>query len=136
MISKETTNIISIANNGIILNPKSNNNKQIPFTEVAKVHLRIRHHQVILKIFLVCYFIFTLYCMQSLNLELSIFSAFIYVVNFFVINTLDFKSYRVQVVLKNNSIIEKRIPKKLKYEYINIINEIRRNLVLENSPVL
>ena len=136
MISKQSTNLISITNNGIILNSKSKSNQQIPFAEVAKVHLQIRHHQTILKIFLISYFIFTLLCMQYLNLEMSIFSAFIYIINFFVINTLDFKSYRLQIVLKNNSIIEKHIPKKLKYDYISLISEIRRNILPEHSPAL
>ncbi len=136
MISKQSTNLISITNNGIILNSKSKSNQQIPFAEVAKVHLQIRHHQTILKIFLISYFIFTLLCMQYLNLEMSIFSAFIYIINFFVINTLDFKSYRLQIVLKNNNVIEKQIPKKLKYDYISQISEIRRNILPEHSPAL
>jgi hypothetical protein len=138
MISKQSTNLISITNNGIILNSKSKSksNQQIPFAEVAKVHLQIRHHQTILKIFLISYFIFTLLCMQYLNLEMSIFSAFIYIINFFVINTLDFKSYRLQIVLKNNNVIEKQIPKKLKYDYISLISEIRRNILPEHSPAL
>jgi hypothetical protein len=136
MISKQSTNLISITNNGIILNSKSKSNQQIPFAEVAKIHLQIRHHQTILKIFLISYFIFTLLCMQYLNLEMSIFSAFIYIINFFVINTLDFKSYRLQIVLKNNNVIEKQIPKKLKYDYISLISEIRRNILAEHSPAL
>ena len=138
MISKQSTNLISITNNSIILNSKSKSksNQQIPFTEVAKVHLQIRNHQTILKIFLISYFIFTLLCMQYLNLEMSIFSAFIYIINFFVINTLDFKSYRLQIVLKNNNVIEKQIPKKLKYDYISQISEIRRNILPEHSPAL
>lgn len=136
MTSKQSTNLISITNNGIILNSKSKSNQQIPFAEVAKVHLQIRHHQTILKIFLISYFIFTLLCMQYLNLEMSIFSAFIYIINFFVINTLDFKSYRLQIVLKNNNVIEKQIPKKLKYDYISLISEIRRNILPEHSPAL
>jgi hypothetical protein len=136
MISKETAYLISIGNNGIILNSKSKSNQQIPFAEVAKIHLQIRHHQTILKIFLISYFIFTLLCMQYLNLEMSIFSAFIYIINFFVINTLDFKSYRLQIVLKNNNVIEKQIPKKLKYDYISLISEIRRNILPEHSPAL
>jgi len=136
MISKQSTNLISITNNGIILNSKSKSNQQIPFAEVAKIHLQIRHHQTILKIFLISYFIFTLLCMQYLNLEMSIFSAFIYIINFFVINTLDFKSYRLQIVLKNNNVIEKQIPKKLKYDYISLISEIRRNILPEYSPAL
>lgn len=136
MISKQSTNLISITNNGIILNSKSKSNQQIPFAEVAKVHLQIRHHQTILKIFLISYFIFTLLCMQYLNLEMSIFSAFIYIINFFVINMLDFKSYRLQIVLKNNNVIEKQIPKKLKYDYISLISEIRRNILPEHSPAL
>jgi hypothetical protein len=136
MISKQSTNLISITNNGIILNSKSKSNQQIPFAEVAKIHLQIRHHQTILKIFLISYFIFTLFCMQYLNLEMSIFSAFIYIINFFVINTLDFKSYSLQIVLKNNNVIEKQIPKKLKYDYISLISEIRRNILPEHSPAL
>ncbi len=136
MISKQSTNLISITNNGIILNSKSKSNQQIPFAEVAKIHLQIRHHQTILKIFLISYFIFTLLCMQYLNMEMSIFSAFIYIINFFVINTLDFKSYRLQIVLKNNNVIEKQIPKKLKYDYISLISEIRRNILPEHSPAL
>ena len=136
MISKETAHLISIGNNGIILNSKSKSNQQIPFAEVAKIHLQIKHHQAVLKIFLISYFIFILLCMQYLNLEMSIFSAFIYIINFFVINTLDFKSYRLQIVLKNNSIIEKHIPKKLKYDYISLISEIRRNILPEHSPAL
>lgn len=136
MISKETTNLISIGNNGIILNPKSNSNQQIPFADVAKVHLQIKHHQAVLKLFLISYFIFTLICMRYLNLELSIFSAFIYIINFFVINTLDFKSYRLQIVLKNNVVIERHIPKKLKYDYISLISEIRRNIMPDSAPAL
>jgi hypothetical protein len=136
MISKETTNLISIGNNGIILNPKSNSNQQIPFADVVKVHLQIKHHQAVLKLFLISYFIFTLICMRYLNLELSIFSAFIYIINFFVINTLDFKSYRLQIVLKNNVVIERHIPKKLKYDYISLISEIRRNIMPDNAPAL
>lgn len=136
MISKETTNLISIGNNGIILNPKSNYNQQIPFADVAKVHIQIKHHQAVLKLFLISYFIFTLICMRYLNLELSIFSAFIYIINFFVINTLDFKSYRLQIVLKNNVVIERHIPKKLKYDYISLISEIRRNIMPDSAPAL
>jgi hypothetical protein len=65
---------------------------------------------------------------------LSIFSILIFSINFIVINSLDFKSYRLQIVLKNNMIIEKRIPKKLKYEFITIINEVRNQLALHLSP--
>jgi hypothetical protein len=114
MISKETTALISIATNGIILNPKSRNKEQIPFEEVAKIHISIKQRQIILKSFLILYFLFTLLCLPYLNLELSIFSIVIFVINFMVMNTLDFKTYRLQIVLKNNVVIEKHIPKKIK----------------------
>lgn len=136
MISKETTALISIATNGIILNPKSSNKEQIPFNEVAKIHISIKQRQIILKSFLVLYFLFTLLCIPYLNLELSIFSIVIFVINFMVMNTLDFKTYRLQIVLKNNVVIEKHIPKKLKYEYISIINEVRNQLTQNPTPVL
>ena len=136
MISKETTALICIATNGIILNPKSRNKEKIPFEEVAKIHISIKQRQIILKSFLILYFLFTLLCLPYLNLELSIFSIVIFVINFMVMNTLDFKTYRLQIVLKNNVVIEKHIPKKLKYEYISIINEVRNQLTQNPRPIL
>ena len=136
MISKETTALICIAKNGIILNPKSRNKEQIPFNEVAKIHISIQQRQLLLKSFLILYFLFTLLCLPYLNLELSIFSIVIFVINFMVMNTMDFKTYRLQIVLKNNVIIEKHIPKKLKYEYISIINEVRNQLTQNPTPAL
>ena len=136
MISKETATLISLAKTGIVLNSKSKNKKQIPFEDVAKIHISIHQRQFVLKSFLIGYFIFTLFCLQYLNLELSIFAVFIFCINFIVINTLDFKTYRLQIILKNNVVIEKRIPKKLKYDYISLISEIRRNLLPDSVPAL
>ncbi|MEN9876397.1 MAG: hypothetical protein RLZZ529_1394 [Bacteroidota bacterium] len=136
MITKETTTIISLVKTGIILNPTSKNKEQISFEDVSKIHICIRKRKLILKTFLIGYFIFTLFCMQYLNMELSIFSMLIFCINFIVINTLDFKTYRLQIILKNNVVIEKRIPKKLKYDYISLISEIRRNLLPDSVPAL
>jgi hypothetical protein len=136
MSSKETTAIINIATAGIILNPSSNKKEQIPFEDVAKIHISIQQRQLALKSFLIGYFIFTLFCLQYLNVELSIVSILIFSINFVVMNTLDFKTYRLQIVLKNNTVIEKRIPKKLKYEFISIINEVRNQLQLNPTPAL
>ena len=136
MITKEFTTIISLVKTGIILNPTSKNKEQISFEDVSKIHICIRKRKLILKTFLIGYFIFTLFCMQYLNMELSIFSMLIFCINFIVINTLDFKTYRLQIILKNNVVIEKRIPKKLKYDYISLISEIRRNLLPDSVPAL
>ena len=134
MISKETKAFISIAKNGIILNPRLRNKEQIPFADVAKIHISIQQRQLVLKSFLISYFIFTLFCLQYLNLELSIVSILIFSINFVVMNTLDFKTYQLQIVLKNNTVIEKRIPKKLKYEFITVINDVRNQLALHLVP--
>nr|WP_314865851.1 hypothetical protein [uncultured Flavobacterium sp.] len=136
MISKETKAFISIAKNSIVLNPKSRNKEQIPFADVAKIHVSIQQRQFAFKSFLIGYFIFTLFCLQYLNLELSIFSILIFSINFVVMNTLDFKTYRLQIILKNNAVIEKRIPKKLKYEFITVINEVRNRLRMIPENVL
>jgi hypothetical protein len=136
MISKETKAFISIAKNGIILNPKSRNKKQISFADVSKIHINIQQRQLVFKSFLISYFIFTLFCLQYLNLELSILSILIFCINFIVMNTLDFKTYRLQIILKNNAIIEKRIPKKLKYEFITVINYVRNQLQITTENVL
>lgn len=134
MISKETSTSISIIKTGIIINSKSKRTEKILFEDVAKIHISIQKRQFILKSFLILYFLFTLLCLPYLNIELSIFSIVIFVVNFMVMNTLDFKTYRLQIVLKNNVIIEKHIPKKLRYEYITIINQIRNQI--QQNPKL
>jgi hypothetical protein len=136
MISKETKAFISIAKNGIILNPKSRNKEQIPFEDVAKIHISIQQRQLVLKSFLISYFIFTLFCLQYLNFELSVLSILIFCINFIAMNTLDFKTYQLQIVLKNNTVIEKRIPKKLKYEFITVINDVRNQLQLTPETIL
>lgn len=61
MISKETATLISLAKTGIVLNSKSRNIKQIPFEDVAKIHVNIQQRKLILKTFLIGYFIFTLF---------------------------------------------------------------------------
>ena len=96
----------------------------------------IQQRQIALKSFLIGYFIFTLFCLQYLNLELSILSVLIFCINFIVMNTLDFKTYRLQIILKNNTVIEKRIPKKLKYEFITIINDVRNQLHSRSEIIL
>ena len=136
MISKETKAFISIAKNGIILNPKSRNKKQISFADVSKIHINIQQRQLVFKSFLISYFIFTLFCLQYLNLELSILSILIFCINFIVMNTLDFKTYRLQIILKNNKKKKKRIPKKLKYEFITVINYVRNQLQITTENVL
>ena len=134
MISKQTNAIITIASNGIILNPKSSNKEHIPFADITKIHINIKQRLFVFKSFLIGYFIFTLFCLQYLNLELSILSVLIFCINFVVMNTLDFKTYRLQIILKNNTVIEKRIPKKLKYEFITVINDVRNQVALHLVP--
>lgn len=128
MISRDTTALICIARNGIILNPESKKKAQIPFADVAKIHISVHQRQFVLKSFLIGYFIFTLFCLQYLNFELSIFAILTFAFNFVVLNSFDLKSYRLQIILKNNVIIEKRIPKNLKYEFITVIHEVRNQL--------
>ena len=134
MISKQTNAIITIASNGIILNPKSSNKEQIPFADITKIHINIQQRLFVFKSFLIGYFIFTLFCLQYLNLELSILSVLIFCINFIVMNTLDFKTYRLQIILKNNTVIEKRIPKKLKFEFVKVINDVRNQIALQFAP--
>ncbi len=133
MITKDTIALICIATNSIVLNPQSKKKEQIPFTEIAKIHISVYQRQLAIKSFLIGYFIFTLICLRYLNLELSIFSILIFSINCIIIHSLDFKSYRLQIVLKNNVIIEKRIPKKLKHEFVTLINEVRNQLILRLS---
>ncbi len=134
MLSKVTSSIIKITTKGIILNLSSKKKEQIPFTEIAKIHIKVQHRNFVLKSFFIGHFIFTLVCLQYLNLEFSIFSAFIFIINIISINIIDFKTYHLQIILKDNTVIGKRIPKKWKYEFIFIINEVRNQLQM--NPVL
>nr|WP_314864440.1 hypothetical protein [uncultured Flavobacterium sp.] len=134
MFSKVTSSIIKITTKGIILELSSKKEEQIPFTDIAKIHIKVQHRNFVLKSFYIGHFIFTLVCLQYLSIELSIFSTFIFVINIISINIIDFKTYHLQIILKDNTVIGKKIPKKWKFEFIPIINEVRNQVQM--NPVL
>ena len=135
MISKETAALVSLANKGIILNPKSKKEEIVLFSDVSKIHLRILKTKTIVTIFLVVYFIFTLMYTRYLTFELSLFSILIFLINFMLVRTIDFKSYSLRIILKNNAVIEQRFPKKLKFEIVELIHEVRSHTLYNFKPL-
>ena len=134
MCSKATTSVIKVTTKGIILKFSSEKDEQIPFTDIAKIYIKVQQQKFVLISFFILHFFFIWFCLQDLNLEFSIFSILIFIINIIVMNIIDFKTYHLQIILKDNTVIDKRISKKWKYEFTSIINEVRNKLQL--NPVL
>lgn len=134
MFSKATTSIIIIGTQGIILKPSSKKKEQIPFTDIAKIHIKVQHRKFVLKSFFISHFIFILFCLQYLNLKISIFLTLFFIINIIAMNILDFKTYHLQIILKDNTVIGERIPKKWKFEFVSVISKVRNNLQINPEP--
>lgn len=136
MISKETNALISIFTNGIILNPKSKKKEKILFSDITKIHIRVLKWSTIVKRILIGHFVLILIELWHLNLELYLFSGIIFSITFIMISSFDIKSYRLQIILKNNTVIEKRVPRELKHEFISFISEVRHKLQINSTSNL
>lgn len=119
-------NDISLADKGIILGLKSNEQKEIPFSEIDRISIEV------LKIPLIYVVIFAI-----LSTSIVLFSLWIYGFDLVIISPLllivlgivklnNYKRYFLRINLKTGNSIIQRIPLKLKHKTINTVNKIRK----------
>lgn len=119
-------NDISLADKGIILGLKSNEQKEIPFSEIDRISIEVLRTPVIYVV------IFAI-----LNTSIVLFSLWIYGFDLVIISPLllivlgivklnNYKRYFLRINLKTGNSIIQRIPLKLKHKTINTVNKIRK----------
>lgn len=127
MISKNSFDVIGISDRSVTLEFKSKDQVKINFSELNTIWIK-KNKMSQFQIF---------WLLLALNVGLVFYIYFNYIINFYilvlfflfflvVIKMSKYKSYELHIILKNGIIYKKRIPVKLRYETINIINNIKK----------
>lgn len=125
---------IVITKKGIMLSNKSNKKKEILFSELDKIYITINKipkiYEVLFVLFSIGIAVFSLLYQQP-HIILPI-SFLIIVAVIKKMNT--YKIYRLKICLKNGTFFKKHIPLKLKYESIDLINDVKKELYNYKIP--
>lgn len=129
MIFRNKFKEVSLVKNNLILIFKSNKKTEIPISELDKVYLTmvkiapiytISYISISLLILLVSVWLLSYNPIMILPL-----TTIIIIVGIKLINH---KSYGLEICLKNGDYFKKRIPSELKYDTIDVINTIRKEI--------
>ncbi|TDE07716.1 hypothetical protein [Flavobacterium sandaracinum] len=125
---KYTFDELNIEKNKLILNSKKKDQKAILFSEVDEIYISVHKFPSLLELvpFLFLIIIATL-CLLYLSLEIMLFLPPLLILTF-IIKMNDYKSYELKIRLKNGVFFTKKVPLKLKYETLDIISDIRKQI--------
>jgi hypothetical protein len=128
MISCNKFKKVTLVKNGLILISKTNKQKEIPISELEKIYITVNKIAPIYTfsyIFLsAVIFLFSLwYLMFDMILILPV--ILIIAVG---IKLNDYKSYGLEICLKNGKYFKKRVPSESKYDTIEKVNTIRKEI--------
>jgi hypothetical protein len=119
-------NDISLADRGIILGLKSNEQKEIPFSEIDRISIEVLKTPVIyVVIFAILSTSIVLFSLWIYGFDLVIISPLLLIV-LGIVKLNNYKRYFLKINLKTGSSIIQRIPLKLKHKTINAVNKIRK----------
>jgi len=119
---------IAIAKNGMILISKANTEKEILFSELDKIYISVYKIPPIYD-FLFIVFSLGLVIFSLLYLPLILFSIiFLLIIITVILKMNNYKSYQLKIKLKNGGLIKKQVPLKLKYEMIDAVNKVRKEI--------
>lgn len=127
MISKNSFDVINISDSSIILEFKSKKEVQIKFTELNNIWIK-KNKTSQIQIFvslLVLNIGLVFYIMNNFIINFYILVLF-FLIFLAVVKISNYKSYVLHIILNNGTVYKKRIPVKLRYETINVINTIKK----------
>jgi hypothetical protein len=117
-------NEISLADKGIVLGLKSNEQKEISFSEIDKISIEvIKTPMIYVFLFVMLSISIVLVSLWIYGFELVIISPLLLII-FGVIKLNNYKRYFLKINLKIGNPIIQRIPLKLKHKTINAVNKI------------
>jgi hypothetical protein len=119
---------ISVLDNGIVLSLKSKELKEISFSEIDKIYITVNNKKTnyifllaVISVGIVLLSLFYLPLGIILLIPLSM-----VVIGIIVSN--NYQSYGLNIALKDGGIFKKRISQKLKYETIDVVNNIKEKI--------
>ena len=119
---------ISLVDNGILLSFKSTEQKEISFSEIDKIYISVN------KVPPLYVFLFVIISLVVMGFSFwfmdfdSILVLPILLIVSGVVRLNNYKRYGMTIALKNGDFLEQRVPLKLKYEAIDFVNKIRKEL--------
>ena len=119
---------ISVSDNGIKLSLKSKELKQISFSEIDKIYITVNNKKTNYVILLTVISL-GIVLLSLFYLPLGI--IFLIPLSMVVIGIIvsnNYQSYRLNIALKDGDVFKKRISQKLKYETIDIVNNIKEKI--------
>ncbi len=128
MINNAKFEKITIVENGLILKYKSKTNKEILFSELDKIYITINEikpvYTLLISFSAICLTLFSYLFLQIDIIPLLVFLSIIII--FFKMN--NFKKYSLIIRLKNSETFEKQASTKSKYETINLVNCVQKEI--------
>lgn len=119
---------ITLVKNGLILDYKSKQKKEILFSELDKIYITVKNMKIIyeLSIILLSMGIAALSYFY-LQTDIILLIAFLIVIAI-VLKMNDFKSYGLKIRLKTGTTFEKKVPAKSKHETIDLVHDVRKGI--------
>lgn len=119
---------ISVSDNGIKLSLKSKELKEISFSEIDKIYITVNNKKTNYVILLTVISL-GIVLLSLFYLPLGI--IFLIPLSMVVIGIIvsnNYQSYRLNIALKDGDVFIKRISQKLKYETIDVVNNIKEKI--------
>ncbi|WP_338407490.1 hypothetical protein [uncultured Flavobacterium sp.] len=117
---------LTMVEKGLILKDGKKQLAEIPFSEVSKIYIKVYklkpiYSSIVVAVSMVLAFL----CIESIKLNIEMFMAFLPVIPAYV-KTNRFKTYGLVIMLEDGSVFTKKVPLKLKYDTVELINEVKR----------
>lgn len=133
MISKNSFDLIGISDRNVILEFKSKEQVKINFSELNTIWIKKNKMSQIQTFVPLLVLIVGLVFYMFFNFIINFYILTLFFLFFLVVVKIStYKSYELNIILKNGVIYKKRIPIKLRHETINIINTIKKKKVESN----
>lgn len=121
---------LALVDNGLVLKDGKKQLGQISFSEIEKIYIKVYKLKPIygfLFVMIPVFFAFLCFEFIKLNVEMAM---VILPVKPALEKRNRFKSYGLVIVLKDGSVYSKKLPLKFKTDTIEIINEVKRKMVV------
>lgn len=133
MISKNSFDVIGISDRNVILEFKSKEQVKINFSELNAIWIKKNKMSQIQTFVPLLVLIVGLVFYMFFNFIINFYILTLFFLFFLVVVKIStYKSYELNIILKNGIIYKKRIPIKLRHETINIINTIKKKKIESN----
>jgi hypothetical protein len=117
---------ITIGEKGVILKFKTKEQKEIPFSEINKIYIKVKKTPIVFMLLFVAVSLsVVLLSLWIFGFKLILFSP-LFLILVGVIKLNNYKRYVLKIKLKSGNAIIQAIPLKLKYKTIDDITKIRK----------